>query len=365
MRISKRMRRRNMIMAATAVAISFSLCACGGSQTSTSAGTETQKSEKNEKTETKAETAEKLVIQVGHTEADSEDSVHHKMCTLFKQYVAELSDGSIDIEIIPSASLGGERDMVEGMQLGTIEMASTAKMVISNFDPAFSILDLPYVYNDYESAYAVLESDELQQLMDKFAEESGVRILAYGQGGFRDVISNKAVISLNDFSGMKIRVPESDIYLSTFKAMNANPTPLAFNDVFTSLQQGTIDGFEIVPAVVLANGYYEVCSHVSLTRHLYSPNPLMISESLWSSLTEEQQKVIQEAADKAAGEQRKWEEDQEQNVFDQLREKGMTIDEDVDVEAMKKACADAGIYDTYRDTIGADFYDKVMNLIQK
>ena len=143
MRISKRMRRRNMIMAATAVAISFSLCACGGSQTSTSAGTETQKSEKNEKTETKAETAEKLVIQVGHTEADSEDSVHHKMCTLFKQYVAELSDGSIDIEIIPSASLGGERDMVEGMQLGTIEMASTANMVISNFDPAFSILDLP------------------------------------------------------------------------------------------------------------------------------------------------------------------------------------------------------------------------------
>ena len=364
MRMSKWMRRRNMV-AAMAMIMSCSLCACGGSQAGTGAGGETQKAgTKAEAAETEG-TAEKLVIQVGHTEADSEDSVHHKMCTLFKQYAAELSDGSIDIEIIPSASLGGERDMVEGMQLGTIEMASTANMVISNFDPAFSILDLPYVYNDYESAYAVLESDELQQLMDKFAEESGVRILAYGQGGFRDVISNKAVISLNDFSGMKIRVPESDIYLSTFKAMNANPTPLAFNDVFTSLQQGTIDGFEIVPAVVLANGYYEVCSHVSLTRHLYSPNPLMISESLWSSLTEEQQKVIQEAADKAAGEQRKWEEDQEQNVFDQLREKGMTIDEDVDVEAMKKACADAGIYDTYRDTIGADFYDKVMNLIQK
>lgn len=365
MRISKRMRKSNVIAAATAMAVSFSLCACGGSQTSAGSGAETQKTEKSEETGKTAGTAEKLVIQVGHTEADSEDSVHHKMCTLFKQYVAELSEGSIDIEIIPSASLGGERDMVEGMQLGTIEMASTANMVISNFDPAFSILDLPYVYNDYESAYTVLESDELQQLMDKFAEESGVRILAYGQGGFRDVISNKAVTSLDDFNGMKIRVPESDIYLSTFKAMKANPTPLAFNDVFTSLQQGTIDGFEIVPAVVLANGYYEVCSHVSLTRHLYSPNPLMISESLWSSLTEGQQKIMQEAADKAAAEQRKWEEDQEQNVFDQLREKGMTIDEDVDVDAMKKACADAGIYDTYRETIGADFYDKVMNLIQK
>lgn len=91
----------------------------------------------------------------------------------------------------------------------------------------------------------------------------------------------------------------------------------------------------------------------------------MISESLWSSLTEDQQKVIQEAADKAAAEQRKWEEGQEQNVLDQLKEKGMTIDEDVDVEAMKKACSDAGIYDTYRDTIGTDFYDKVMSLIEK
>ena len=103
MRISKRMRKRNMIMAATAVAISFSLCACGGSQTSTSAGTETQKSEKNEKTETKAETAEKLVIQVGHTEADSEDSVHHKMCTLFKQYVAELLLPVLHFLCCPSA----------------------------------------------------------------------------------------------------------------------------------------------------------------------------------------------------------------------------------------------------------------------
>lgn len=359
MKVRKCMGKRDVMMASMVMALSFSLCACSTSQTNQSAANETKS------VEAKTEARDKLIIQVGHTEADSEDSVHHKMCTLFKQYVSEISDGNIEIEIIPSASLGGERDMVEGMQLGTIEMASTANMVISNFDPAFSILDLPYVYNDYESAYAVLESKELQQLIDKFAEESGVRILAYGQGGFRDVISNKAVMGLADFAGMKIRVPESDIYLSTFKAMNANPTPLAFNDVFTSLQQGTIDGFEIVPAVVLANGYYEVCSHVSLTKHLYSPNPLMISESLWSSLTEDQKMAIQEAANKAASEQRKWEEDQEQAVLDQLKEKGMTIDEDVDVEAMKKACEDFGIYNTYRDIIGADFYDKVMNLVKK
>lgn len=357
-------RKRNVVAMTLAMIMTVSLAACGESQSGNSSAGGTTVSGETENA-APAATGNKLVIQVGHAEADSAESVHHKMCTLFKQYTEELSNGSIEIQIIPSASLGGERDMVEGMQLGTIEMASTANMVISNFDKSFSILDLPYIYNDYETAYTILESDELQQLIDKFAKESGVRILAYGQGGFRDVISNKAVTSLVDFAGMKIRVPESDIYLSTFKAMNANPTPLAFNDVFTSLQQGTIDGFEIVPAVVLANGYFEVCSHVSLTKHLYSPNPFMISESLWSSLTEEQQKIIQDAATKAASEQRKWEEEQEQSVFDKLREKGMTIDEDVDVAAMQKACVDAGIYDTYREIIGTDFYDSVMNLIKK
>ncbi len=308
--------------------------------------------------------AASVTIQLGHAEAASEDSVHHKMSTLFAQYVDEMSNGDIAIEIVPSGALGGERDMIEGIQIGTVEMASTANMVLSNFDTTFSILDLPYVYTDYETAYKVLDSEEMQGLINKFAEESGVRILAYGQGGFRDVISRKSCVDLASFKGIKIRVPESDIYLSTFAALGANPTPLAFTEVFTALQQGTIDGFEIVPLVVLANGYYEVCSNVSMTRHLYSPNPFMISETVFRSLTEEQQTILQEAADKAAAEQRAWVEEKEADGLAQLADKGMTIDEEVDVNAMSDACAEAGIYEKYRDIIGADFYDSVMALIR-
>ena len=110
----------------------------------------------------------------------------------------------MEIEIVGNGQLGGERDLVEGMQLGTIEMASTANMVLSNFDPRFAVLDLPYLITDYETAYRVLDSDVIQDLQDSFAEQSGVRVLAYGQGGFRQVIGNVAVNSLADMHGMKV-----------------------------------------------------------------------------------------------------------------------------------------------------------------
>ena len=190
---------------------------------------------------------EPLKIQLAHADTESEDGIHQKMAVLFQGYVSDLSGGTMEIEIVGNGQLGGERDLVEGMQLGTIEMASTANMVLSNFDPRFAVLDLPYLITDYETAYRVLDSDVIQDLQDSFAEQSGVRVLAYGQGGFRQVIGNVAVNSLADMHGMKVRVPESDIYIDTFSALGANPTPLAYSETFTALQQGTVDAFEITP----------------------------------------------------------------------------------------------------------------------
>lgn len=269
----------------------------------------------------------------------------------------------MEIEIVGNGQLGGERDLVEGMQLGTIEMASTANMVLSNFDPRFAVLDLPYLITDYETAYRVLDSDVIQDLQDSFAEQSGVRVLAYGQGGFRQVIGNVAVNSLADMHGMKVRVPESDIYIDTFSALGANPTPLAYSETFTALQQGTVDAFEITPAVVLSAGFWEVCSDMNMTNHLFSPNPLMISENLFQSLTEEQQDILTEAAAKAAADQRQWLEDGEADTMAQLEEKGMTINYP-DLEELQNAVADSGLYEKYQETIGADLFSAVQELCQ-
>ena len=306
---------------------------------------------------------EPLKIQLAHADTESEDGIHQKMAVLFQGYVSDLSGGTMEIEIVGNGQLGGERDLVEGMQLGTIEMASTANMVLSNFDPRFAVLDLPYLITDYETAYRVLDSDVIQDLQDSFAEQSGVRVLAYGQGGFRQVIGNVAVNSLADMHGMKVRVPESDIYIDTFSALGANPTPLAYSETFTALQQGTVDAFEITPAVVLSAGLWEVCSDMNMTNHLFSPNPLMISENLFQSLTEEQQDILTEAAAKAAADQRQWLEDGEADTMAQLEEKGMTINYP-DLEELQNAVADSGLYEKYQETIGADLFSAVQELCQ-
>lgn len=306
---------------------------------------------------------ESLKIQLAHADTESEDGIHQKMAVLFQGYVSDLSGGTMEIEIVGNGQLGGERDLVEGMQLGTIEMASTANMVLSNFDPRFAVLDLPYLITDYETAYRVLDSDVIQDLQDSFAEQSGVRVLAYGQGGFRQVIGNVAVNSLADMHGMKVRVPESDIYIDTFSALGANPTPLAYSETFTALQQGTVDAFEITPAVVLSAGFWEVCSDMNMTNHLFSPNPLMISENLFQSLTEEQQDILTEAAAKAAADQRQWLEDGEADTMAQLEEKGMTINYP-DLEELQNAVADSGLYEKYQETIGADLFSAVQELCQ-
>ena len=306
---------------------------------------------------------EPLTIQLAHADTESEDGIHQKMAVLFQGYVSDLSGGTMEIEIVGNGQLGGERDLVEGMQLGTIEMASTANMVLSNFDPRFAVLDLPYLITDYETAYRVLDSDVIQDLQDSFAEQSGVRVLAYGQGGFRQVIGKVAVKSLADMHGMKVRVPESDIYIDTFSALGANPTPLAYSETFTALQQGTVDAFEITPAVVLSAGFWEICSDMNMTNHLFSPNPLMISENLFQSLTEEQQDILTEAAAKAAADQRQWLEDGEADTMAQLEEKGMTINYP-DLEELQNAVADSGLYEKYQETIGADLFSAVQELCQ-
>ena len=336
------------------------LSGCSGSSTSSSSASSAPV-QVAETSESSASTAEKLVIQVAHAAAENDDSFHHKNALFFKQYVEELSNGTIEIEIVVNAQLGGERDYVEGMQLGTIEMASTANMVLSNFDPRFAVFDLPYLFKDYETAYKVLDSDVVAELIESFAAEGGVRVLAFHNGGFRQFVGNVAINTAADMKGVKVRVPESDIYIDTFAALGANPTPLAYNDTFTALQQGTVDAFEIAPSVVLSDGFYEVCSDLSIINHLYAPAPFMISESLYQSLTAEQQEIISKAAKMAAADERAWFEAGEAGVLSRLQENGMKIDTP-DIAEFQAVVAASGLYEKYEAKIGEELFTSIQEL---
>jgi len=334
------------------------LSGCGGGPSSSDAGSGSAAPEGGD---TPSASGETLTIQLAHADVENESGIHHKMSLLFQQYVDELSGGSIQIEIVGGGQLGGERDLVEGMQLGTIEMASTANMVLSNFMPEFAVLDLPYVFSDYAAAYKVLDSEAIGEVIEKFAQEQGVRILAYHNGGFRQTAGDRAINSVADFQGLKIRVPESEIYSDIFNALGASPVPLAYTDTFTALQQKTVNAFEIGSAVILSNNFYEVCTDLAITNHQFSPSPFMISESLYQSLTADQQAILDEAARKAAADQRAWMEENDASIVSQLEEKGMTVSYP-DNEELKAAVEDAGLYEKYRDSVGSGLLDAVLEL---
>lgn len=308
-----------------------------------------------------AAAGQEMVLQLGHPEAEVEKGIHHFIAMQFRDRIAKYTDGRVEVQIFGNNQLGAERDLLEGMQMGSVDMASTANLIVGNFRAEYKVFDLPYMFKDAQSAYKALDSDYIEELNEKFASEQGIRILSFGSGGFRHVVGNVGEIrKVADLKGVKIRVPENDLYLETFRALGANPTPMAWSEMFTALQQKTVDAFEIVAPVIFTSRFYDVCKNVSKTAHFFSPDPFMISESVWASLSPEDQAAFKKAAHESAIEQRKMVEAYEKEVFQELEEKGMTVNDVDDVEEFKKATAD--VINKFRSDIGAEVIDAVSEL---
>lgn len=186
----------------------------------------------------------------------------------------------------------------------------------------------------------------------------GVKSLGFGDGGFRHVICNgKPINSVDDLSGMKIRLPETAIYVDAFKAMGANPTTLAFSETFTAVQQGTVDGLELPISSIHSTGYADICEYMSLTGHFYSPFQIQIAASVWDALSEEEQGWMLEAAKTATDAEREFVQDKEQEFIDEMAANGLNVNEVEDKESL--ASAATSIYDDYADEIGQDLLDTV------
>lgn len=183
-----------------AMVMLFALVACGADPAA-DAGNEAENTNPD---------AENLVIKMGHAESDNENSCHHMADTKFAELVNEYSDGRITIEVFANGQLGGERDMVEGLQIGTVDMCSVANLSLSGFDESFGVFDLPYFFDTAEDAYKILDSEYFNDVMcPALAEKTGIRILGVGVGGYRNIACNKTITSIDDFNSLKIRVPQN------------------------------------------------------------------------------------------------------------------------------------------------------------
>lgn len=347
----------SILLSLTLVAIAFSGCSASSNSSPAPASTAPQSSSQEP-----ASTGTVRVLQLGHLDPGKENNAYQVFCTLFKQNLQEISGGKFDVDIFSDAQLGGDRAMMEGMKIGTVDMAMITNMNYSTFVPGFMLYDLPYLFPDYETAYAALDDKTITEPMEKqLYDEFGVKFLDWGDSGFRYVINNVRPIStLDDFKGIKLRMPENPLYVETFKALGANPTTMAFSETFTAVQQKTVDGLEITASAINTSGFYEVCKYLSLTRHFYSPIAINISRLIWDDLTEEEQGWFQEAATKTKQEQRIRVQAIEQDLLDEMG-KVIAINEVADIESFRNATKSS--YDYIREKVGNEPVDQMLKKV--
>ena len=275
----------------------------------------------------------------------------------FLDKLAELSDGAFTGELAPSGQLGGERDMIEGLQIGSLDVVVTSTGPLGNFVPEVYVLDLPFLFRDYDHARKVLDGEIGQELIDKIDQKDLVA-LAWSENGFRHVTNSQhPVRTPEDLAGLKLRTMENKVHMAAFSDLGAAPTPMAFPELFTALQQGVVDGQENPITVIVASKFWEVQKYVSLTGHVYSPAIILASPALMDGLTDEQKGWFYEAAKAGAAATRAEVNRLEEEGVAELRSHGMEVITDIDKAPFAKLAEQA--YEIYTDQYGSEMVDRI------
>ena len=292
----------------------------------------------------------------------NEQDGFHIAATKFEELVEERTEGKVNIEIFPNASLGDERTLLEGMQIGTVDMGVITNGPVANFVEEMAVFELPFLFPSPEAAYSVLDGPIGQELLDKLADVN-LKGLAYAERGFRNLTnSERAVNSPEDLDGLRIRVMENPVYTDTFRELGANAIPMAWTEALTAMQQGTIDGQENPVNVIHSFKLDETQNYMTLSRHTYAPAIFVMGMPAWNQLPEAAQAVLEEAAQEAAEHERQVNADMEAEQLAALREAGMEINDTPDMEAFQAAVAP--VYEKYGEQFG-DYLPRIQEALQQ
>jgi tripartite ATP-independent transporter DctP family solute receptor len=307
--------------------------------------------------------AKPIVIKFAHNGNTIPEDPQNVACTAFKKMVEERTNGAIRVDIYPAAQLGDARTIVEGVQMGTIEMADIENGPMGRFVPEAMLWDLPFIFRDIDHAHNVLDGDVGKYVQKKY-DDVGIRHLAYNDGGFRYFTNNvRPIRNMDDLQGLKIRVMESKVMIDTINAFGASAVPMAFGELYTALQQGVVDGQENPMNLIYSQRFYEVQKYLSLSGHFYYPRQYITNLNWFNNLSEEHQKIIAEAAKEACDIQREELAKYEIEMKKVLQEKGMEINE-VDKTKFIETSQEK-IYPAYYETIGGGDADYGKELVQR
>lgn len=354
------MRKRFFAMVVTVAVLGSTLAGCTSSSnsgSSTSAG-----GEDSGQADTKAAAGD--VIELSLADAQPDGCAANVSLKAMVEEINEKSGGSLHVTYYPNSQLGNERDLAEGVMAGTVDMAYVSMAVMQNFEESFAMFSLPYIFKDYDHVHAFAASKLSDEIFGKLEASSKVKVLGLFDQGFRWVwTTNKEIKTLDDLAGLKIRTPESDVYTQTFQVLGSNPTPMAFGDLFTALQTGVVDGYEVNPESTWSNGTYEAIKYGSKTNHIFAGSVVFISQAVYDRLSEEQKQIVLDAADAAMVLNNELAQSSEADYEQKLIEAGLVITELNEGEQEKFAKTVEPLYEQYYDAIGGkEYVDKVRNL---
>jgi tripartite ATP-independent transporter DctP family solute receptor len=278
-------------------------------------------------------------------------STHVAAAKFFKPYVEKHSKGQIIVELYPNGQLGGDRQAIEAVGLGTINMTIPAVAVLSGFEPRFQVFDLPFLFNSKKEAYKALDG-ALGTKLNALLPPLGLKNLAYAENGFRMITNNKGPVTKPaDLAGLKIRTMENPIHIATFRALGANPTPMSFGELYTALQQKTVDAQENPIPLIYTSKFYEVQKYCSLSGHVYAATALLVNDKWFNSLPKDLQKVLQDAAVVYRTEQRKISDQQDKEMIASLKKNGMKVNDITPEQKKAFVAATAGVYKEFAKTV--------------
>ena len=281
--------------------------------------------------------AAEMTLKLGHLA--NEQNAWHKAAVKFGEDLSTLTDGRIEVQVFPNETLGKEIDLINGMQLGAVDMTITGES-LQNWAPKAALLAVPYAYKTLEDMDAVASGEIGDQIEQQIIEKARIRPIAYFARGPRNLTSNRAIKSPDDLDGLKMRVPNVPLFVDVWKSLGAQPTPMAFSEVFTSLQAGTIDAQENPLALIESASFDEVQKFVNKTEHVRSWIYLTISEIIWGKLSDADKDAVMEAAKRAQAYERDLFAADEERLTEELQSKGMTFVE-IDKEAFASKAKDA------------------------
>ena len=290
-----------------------------------------------------------LELKLGHIQ--TEQDFWHLGSLKFKEELEKRSNGEITLKIYPNSTLGGDRDLVEGMQMGTVDFGLVAG-VLGNFEKSIGLLELPYLFDSQEEFNKVIHGP--------IGEEIAIRILNWWDRGPRQTTSNKPINKLEDLKGLKIRLPEIPAMVNSWRAMGANPTPMAWSEVYTGLQQNVIEAQENPIPFIYGGRINEVQKYIAITDHKYEYVTIAMSEMRWKKLNDKQRQIIVEAANAATAYENQLVLDKTNELLAAMQAKGLQV---THPDKKELAAAARSVHEDFAKTVDLDLYKRILQTL--